>query len=97
MIKKIVIAKRKEKINEEDAWVNNRRSLENSATQVLDPEDAKSLNQENEKKAAKRRLTLDISEDFHRLIKASCAKKGVTMSEEVERLLTKHFKDSEKA
>ena len=96
MIKKIVIAKRKEKINEEDAWVNDRRSLENFATQVTDPEDSKSINSENEKKVAKRRLTLDISDDFHRLIKASCARKGVTMSEEVERLLTKHFKDTEK-
>lgn len=38
-----------------------------------------------------KRLTLDIPADLHTRIKASCAKRGVAMVDEIRSLLEAHF------
>lgn len=38
-----------------------------------------------------KRLTLDVSEDLHRKIKAGCANRGVKMADEIRALLETHF------
>lgn len=38
-----------------------------------------------------KRLTIDVSEELHRKIKAGCAEKGVKMADEIRVLLEKHF------
>lgn len=41
----------------------------------------------------KKRLTIDVSESLHRRIKATCARRGVNMADEIRELLETHFPD----
>lgn len=38
-----------------------------------------------------KRLTIDVSDELHRRIKAGCALRGSKMADEVRELLEKHF------
>lgn len=38
-----------------------------------------------------KRLTIDVSDELHRRIKAACALRGSKMADEVRELLEKHF------
>lgn len=38
-----------------------------------------------------KRLTLDVSEELHRKIKAACASRGAKMADEIRALLEKHY------
>lgn len=39
------------------------------------------------RQSAKKRLTIDISEELHRAIKSQCAQRGAKMADEVRELL----------
>jgi len=38
-----------------------------------------------------KRLTIDVTEELHRRIKANCAGRGVKMADEIRTLLEQHF------
>jgi predicted DNA binding CopG/RHH family protein len=42
-----------------------------------------------------KRLTLDLPEPLHRMIKKSAAEEGVTMAQRLRAILTKHYRFSE--
>ena len=46
---------------------------------------------ENQTAEATKRLTLDVPASLHARIKATCAMRGVTIGEEVRKLLEEHF------
>jgi hypothetical protein len=43
-----------------------------------------------------KRLTLDLPEVLHRVIKKNAAEEGVTMAEKLRAILAKHYRVSEK-
>jgi len=45
----------------------------------------------NEEPVKMKRLTIDVSEELHRKIKAGCAEKGMKMADEIRKLLEGKF------
>ncbi|MBL8686149.1 MAG: hypothetical protein JNK86_01595 [Alphaproteobacteria bacterium] len=99
MAKKILIAKRQEKISTADAWVGNRAAViaKPVVPQIQDPDEKVSKiaieaeAPKPEEKIIKRRLTIDIPDALHKKIKSTCAQRGVTMVEEIEKILNNYF------
>ena len=46
---------------------------------------------ESDKAAKMKRLTLDLPEELHRVIKINAAKEGMTMAEKLRALLSKYY------
>jgi hypothetical protein len=44
-----------------------------------------------------KRLTLDLPEALHRVIKKNAAEEGVTMAQKLRAILAKHYRVSEKS
>lgn len=84
MSKKITIAPKptstQQKTNAADDWVSRRHD---TATEMHSAS--------TQEKVPVKRLTIDISADLHRHIKASCAMRGTRIADEIRQLLIKHF------
>lgn len=69
--KKVAFGTKPSKSAAADAWVDERKALE--------------------EKPKMKRLTIDITEDLHRRIKAGCAMRGSKIADEVRELLLQKY------